>query len=95
MIFLVREQGEPSYADHGRCRIGATGHIGGAVLDELIRSRPGISITAVVRKHEDRATLEARYPGVEVVVGSLEETELLRELASEAAVIISRWLSPS
>ncbi|EGN98925.1 hypothetical protein SERLA73DRAFT_160536 [Serpula lacrymans var. lacrymans S7.3] len=68
---------------------GATGYVGGAVL-ELLLEHPTASssqFTALVRSPEKAQKLEAI--GVHAVVGSLSELSKLEQLASESAVIFA------
>src|SRR4029077_10423818 len=56
---------------------GATGYIGGAILDALVRA--GHDVTALVRDNEKAARLAAR--GIRPVVGNLGEPESYRAAA--------------
>lgn len=56
---------------------GATGYIGSAVLDALVRS--GHEVTAIVRDHEKAARVSAR--GAHPVVGNLAEPDSYRTAA--------------
>lgn len=58
---------------------GATGHIGAAVLDALVRR--GHTVTALVRNNEKAARVEAR--GGRSVIGDLAEPESYRRAAAE------------
>ncbi|EGN98930.1 hypothetical protein SERLA73DRAFT_181658 [Serpula lacrymans var. lacrymans S7.3] len=69
--------------------IGATGYIGGAVL-ELLLEHPTASssqFTALVRSPEKAQKLES--VGVHAVVGSLSELDKLEQLASQSDVIFA------
>ncbi|KAL4268610.1 NAD(P)-dependent Metabolic Enzyme [Pleurotus pulmonarius] len=68
---------------------GATGYIGGAVLLRLL-NHPSISnfkITALVRSPDKAEKLKTL--GVTPVVGSLDDSELLKKLCSESDVVMS------
>src|SRR4029077_1567491 len=56
---------------------GATGYIGGAVLDALVRG--GNDVTALVRDNEKAARVSAR--GAHPVIGNLGEPETYRAAA--------------
>ncbi|KAG6817355.1 hypothetical protein H0H87_009954, partial [Tephrocybe sp. NHM501043] len=68
---------------------GATGYIGGSVLDRFI-NRPDfktLNVTALVRSQEKADTLNLL--GVQTVVGSFDDLALLEKAASEADVVIN------
>jgi len=67
---------------------GATGYIGGAVLQRLLDHPKSSSfqITALVRSEEKAKKLNTL--GVKTAVGSLDDLDKLSELASEAEVVI-------
>lgn len=60
---------------------GATGHIGSAVLPALIAA--GHTVTALVRSSAKAA------PGAEVVVGDIQDHDLVRRWAAEADAVIA------
>ena len=61
---------------------GATGYIGGAVFEGLVRA--GHDVTALVRDNEKAARIAAR--GARPVVGNLAEPESYRAAADVAGV---------
>ncbi|CAF1484169.1 unnamed protein product [Didymodactylos carnosus] len=66
---------------------GATGYIGGQVLSELLASRKSqYKVTALVRGEERAAKL--RDLGVETIIGSLDDTNLLSKASSQANIVI-------
>jgi len=68
---------------------GVTGYIGGSVLDRLLE-HPNVAsfeFTALVRSSEKAAKLKAL--GVNPVVGSLQDLEILEDLASKADIVLS------
>ncbi|KAJ7596376.1 hypothetical protein C8J56DRAFT_1011215 [Mycena floridula] len=69
---------------------GATGYIGGSVLSILLehKNRAQFDITAFVRS-EDKAAKLKSATGVNVVVGSHQDLELVEDLASKADVVFS------
>lgn len=73
--------------------LGATGHIGGAVLDLLITSYPKISINTLVRTSELGHELVARYPNVTTIVGDLNSYAVLESMSRDADIVISKLLS--
>jgi len=68
---------------------GATGYIGGTVLDRFLRhpSASSWSFTALVRSKEKAAKL--KEAGVTPILGSLADLDLLEKAASEADVVIA------
>lgn len=59
--------------------LGANGYVGGPVASCLVDL--GYHLTALVRKDDSRAAA-LRKRGVEVVIGDLDSTELIRERAA-------------
>lgn len=69
--------------------LGATGYIGGTVLARFLK-RPDIAsskITALVRSAEKAAKFASF--GINAVVGSHTDGELVKKLASDADVVVS------
>ncbi|TFY82933.1 hypothetical protein EWM64_g1075 [Hericium alpestre] len=68
---------------------GATGYIGGSVIQELLNHPKAdqFEITAYVR-NEDRAN-KLNGLGLKTALGSLDDTEKLAELASQADIVIN------
>ena len=66
---------------------GATGYIGGAFLQHLLKD-PQFSITVSVRNKEKAKKLEEQF-GVTAIVGSLKDTALLEKEASEADIVLT------
>jgi uncharacterized protein YbjT (DUF2867 family) len=69
--------------------LGATGYVGGQVLEELARSHSSLNIAALVRDVEVARKIAAAYPEVRIVVGSLDDGDLLMEEASKASIVLS------
>jgi len=70
--------------------LGATGYIGGSVLERLLAhaSASTFEITVLVRSADKAKLLETKF-GVKVVVGSTGDAELLERLAEGAHVVFS------
>jgi uncharacterized protein YbjT (DUF2867 family) len=82
-------------AQHGRTQltlgsIGATGHIGGAVLEKVTRAFPTIKITALLRDQEKADRLQSQYPNVKTLIGDLQSTDVVKNAAKEADIVISK-----
>lgn len=69
--------------------IGATGHIGGAVLDRILDQQPDIAVKALVRDEEKSNRLTAKYPRVQTVIGDLESFDKIEECSRAADVVIN------
>jgi len=79
-----------AYENTEYLRIGATGHIGGAVLDLITSEPPELSILALVRDEQKSERLVAKYPRVSTLIGDLDSTELLETSSYNADVVISK-----
>ncbi|KXH43254.1 NAD dependent epimerase/dehydratase [Colletotrichum nymphaeae SA-01] len=70
---------------------GSAGYIGGTVLVQLLKSTfsnvQALSVSALVR-HQDQADLLAQKGVIPILFESLDETDLLRKLASEHDAVI-------
>jgi nucleoside-diphosphate-sugar epimerase len=71
--------------------LGATGYIGGAALDALLKSdvAPQLKVTTVSRGEDKAKILRERYPTITVVVGNHSDTKLITELASQNDVVLN------
>ncbi|KAK4574444.1 hypothetical protein LTR86_001285 [Recurvomyces mirabilis] len=67
---------------------GATGYIGGDTLHNLYAKHPDHQYTALVRTKDKAAIVEKAYPNVQIVIGDLDNSELLEEQASKANVVL-------
>ncbi|KAI0668324.1 NAD-P-binding protein [Trametes maxima] len=69
---------------------GATGYIGGSVLQRLFEhpNRQNFDITALVRNTDKAEILEAQF-SLKTVVGSLQDHEKLSTLAEDAHIVIN------
>ncbi|KAK4217564.1 hypothetical protein QBC37DRAFT_414747 [Rhypophila decipiens] len=73
--------------------IGATGNIGGAVLDSLLKDYPGVTVIAQVRSEEDSTILKNQYAQynktLQIVVAASIDSEALKQAAESAAVVLN------
>ena len=68
---------------------GATGYVGGTFLTLLTKAYPTISIRALVRSAEQADRLRDFYgSAVTPIIGSIEDSVLLREEGSKAGIIV-------
>lgn len=66
---------------------GATGYIGGSVLEAIIKKYGELHVTALLRTPSSE--LKSRYPKVDIVVGDFDAFDVI-EKASLAADIVIR-----
>ncbi|KAK7745131.1 hypothetical protein SLS62_009930 [Diatrype stigma] len=70
--------------------IGATGHVGGAVLDILLeKAYPSIKVEALVRSGGQARRLTAKYPSVQCTIGNLDSLDTIQRACSEADIVIN------
>ncbi|KAH6885201.1 hypothetical protein B0T10DRAFT_608421 [Thelonectria olida] len=67
---------------------GATGYIGGQVLQNLVQTHPEYSIAALIRDGEAAKRVTAISPNVRPVIASLDDSEVVEEEASKASVVL-------
>ena len=67
---------------------GVTGFVGGSVLASLYRVHPNIHITALVRKEHNAEQLQAAYPDLIIIIGSLSSLSLLTSTAAAVDFVI-------
>lgn len=82
-------------ANHLDCSTGATGYIGGEVLYSLQKIHPDYEISALIRDSEKAGRVSAAFPKVRVVLGDLDNSELIEQESYKANVVIreSTYLS--
>lgn len=69
-------------------RTGITGYIGGDVFFALSKAHSDFEYSALVRTEDRARTITEVYPAVRIVLGSLDDSELLEEEASKADIVI-------
>ncbi|PWW77366.1 NAD(P)-binding protein [Tuber magnatum] len=67
---------------------GATGYIGGNVLDELVAKYPTYVITALARTETAAAALSKKYPTIRIAMGDLDSITVLETESEKADVVI-------
>ncbi|KAI8634833.1 hypothetical protein F5Y19DRAFT_469883 [Xylariaceae sp. FL1651] len=70
------------------CRTGVTGYIAGDALCVLAQAHPEFEYAALVRSEDKAARVRDAYPAVRVVVGSLDDAEVLRKEAAWADLVL-------
>ena len=68
--------------------VGATGYVGGTLLNHLRTKNPSLSVTALVRTPEHAKTVSAAYPAVTTVLGDLDSHDTLVAEATKADIVI-------
>lgn len=71
---------------------GATGYIGGSVLESLIAKFPDLEITALLRSPSQE--FKERYPKVKIVKGDFDAFGVISGAAQDADIVI-RTKAPS
>ncbi|GAB7354743.1 hypothetical protein MBLNU459_g5154t1 [Dothideomycetes sp. NU459] len=66
----------------------ATGYIGGDTLYALYKAHPEYSYTTVVRTPEKGKLVKDAFPGVRIVQGDNDSSDLLKEEAAQADIVI-------
>ncbi|KAK6499668.1 hypothetical protein TWF481_010031 [Arthrobotrys musiformis] len=69
--------------------LGATGYLGGTILNRLITTHPNFSITAIARTQEKADKITATYPSVRTIVANLDSSDILISESSTADIIIT------
>ncbi|KAK3112155.1 hypothetical protein LTR53_011858 [Teratosphaeriaceae sp. CCFEE 6253] len=70
---------------------GATGYIGGTVLDTLVQQHPEYDITVLLRSEPTK--FRQRYPNVQIVRGDYDGGDVLSEQACKAEIVIHCGMS--
>ncbi|KIN05165.1 hypothetical protein OIDMADRAFT_50987 [Oidiodendron maius Zn] len=65
---------------------GATGYIGGSVLEGVIRKYPKLCVTALLRNPSEE--FKARYPDVKIEVGDFDAFEVIEKAASASDIVL-------
>ncbi|KAI9741694.1 MAG: hypothetical protein M1834_000079 [Cirrosporium novae-zelandiae] len=71
--------------------IGATGHIGGAVLEEIAKSHPTAEVSVLVRDRLKAKHLVEQYNDLNLttIIGGLESIDVIENAAKEARIVIN------
>ena len=67
---------------------GATGFVGGTILDSLSKTHPEVTITAIIRQEAAAREVQAIYPDLNIIIGELSSRPLLTNAATDADYII-------
>ncbi|KAF2735825.1 NAD(P)-binding protein [Polyplosphaeria fusca] len=69
---------------------GATGYIGGTVLDTLVSTHPDYDVTVLLRNVPEN--FRSTYPNVKIVNGHFDSTDIIADAASQADIVIHHGL---
>ncbi|RDW75541.1 NAD(P)-binding Rossmann-fold containing protein [Coleophoma cylindrospora] len=67
---------------------GASGYIGGEVVDVMSKKHPEWTLITLVRDAEQAKLVKGKYPAVETVIGTLDDHNLLVEEGKRADVVL-------
>ena len=70
-------------------RLGSSGFIGGDALFTIANAHPEYELTALVRNSDRGALIASQYPKIRLVYGDLESSDLIREEAQKADIVLS------
>ncbi|KKK19444.1 hypothetical protein P175DRAFT_0526139 [Aspergillus ochraceoroseus IBT 24754] len=68
---------------------GATGYVGGQVLQDLTRSHHQYKIAALIRDEEVAKKVTSAFPDVRPVIASLDDSAVIEEEASKATIVLN------
>lgn len=67
---------------------GATGYIGGDALYALYNKHPDYEYAALIRTEEKASAVKKAFPSLRAVIGGLDDSDLLKQEASKADVVL-------
>jgi len=82
-----RRFGDPAY----RYSTGITGYIGGDAFVAINEAHPDYHWTVLIRTEEKAKLVKEKYPRVNVVIGDLDSSDLIKEQASKADIVLRRF----
>lgn len=74
------------------CSTGATGYIAGDALDALYQAHPNYEYSCLVRTKDKGEKVTFAYPKVRIVLGGLDDSELIEEEAAKADVVLRKFV---
>lgn len=72
---------------------GVSGYIGGEVVNVFAKKHPEWQLVTLVRNAEQGKIVKAAYPAVHIVVGSLDDHDLLIEQGKTADVVLRKCIA--
>lgn len=70
---------------------GVSGYVGGHTVMRILEKHPEWSICVLVRNEEQKRIVLSRWPSLEVVIGDLDNKELLISEGSKADVVLRKY----
>lgn len=70
---------------------GATGYIGGDALFHLYHENPNLDLALLVRSKDKAKTVKIKYPEARIVLGSLEDSDIIRREAAWADIVFREF----
>jgi nucleoside-diphosphate-sugar epimerase len=67
---------------------GATGYIGGSVLESVLKTYPKLEVTALLRLPSKE--FASRYPKVKAIKGSFDDFDIIEKAAEDTDIIIRK-----
>ena len=83
---------QSNYTQLIHSRTGATGYIGGSVLEGVQRQFPALQIVALLRSPSEE--FRSRYPKIEIVQGNFDAFDLIENTAASADIVIRKKCRP-
>ena len=74
---------------------GVSGYLGGNIVVHIMQKHPEWNVVVLVRSEEQKNIVLARWPKIEVVIGDLDDKELLIKEGSKADVVLRMYLLPA
>ena len=71
---------------------GVTGYIGGDAFYLLQQNHPDFEFTLLVRSEDKAKNVLAKYPAVRVVIGGLDDSELIEREAAAADIVLGMFI---
>ena len=73
------------------CSTGATGYIAGDALVAIYNSHLDYEYACLVRTKEKADKVKEAFPNVRIVLGSLDDSELLEEESAKADIVLRKF----
>lgn len=71
-----------------RCRLGATGYIGGDALHQIVQAHPEYEIACLVRNSDKGAQVASHFAKVRLVYGDFASEQILEEETKKADIVV-------
>ncbi|GME60297.1 uncharacterized protein K452DRAFT_272103 [Neofusicoccum parvum] len=69
--------------------IGGTGHIGGEVINAIVKRFPDVEVVALVRDEGKAIQLKSSFPTINTIIGDLSSLSLIEEASRDAGIVIN------